>query len=81
MFLIRYSESNFVDAEKISWIGMEEGFIQFTVVGETGGYYSVEKCFADAFLNHLQAINNNTENVQTFYRQQEQRLETSGINS
>ena len=68
MFLVRYSRTFFVDAERISHLGIGiGGKVFFNVSGEEEGEYIVEKEFASMLVNHVQALNTNMDSIQSAY--------------
>ena len=69
MFLIEFCKNEFVNAEKIDFLGMNDGKVVFNLSGETEGLYVVDKNLESSFLNNLQALNKNAMNVQSRYLQ------------
>ena len=61
MWLIQINENEFVDAEKINWIKVEDEKVSFSVAADDPEVvrYKVSDCCRDTFLNHLQALNKN----------------------
>jgi len=68
MFLIEYQSYTYVNAEDIVYLRLAQDGIGFCLKGEET-YYSVECGFEDKFLNHLQALNNNTDNIESKWRE------------
>jgi hypothetical protein len=69
MFLIEYAKGQFVNGETIQWVSVRCKKVVFGVVGEPEGEWNVDIDFTDAFLNHLQALNDNISSVQSRYKE------------
>ena len=67
MWLIQYSEGNFVDARKIEFLSVAIGEVKFWTA--TSGSHKVSAGYVGPFLNQYQALNASTINVeQRFYQ-------------
>jgi hypothetical protein len=66
MHLIEYAEGSFVNTEKIELLSITEYGVRF-IIGSSTNYESVSKEFRSSFVNHLQAINTNTTNIENCY--------------
>ena len=69
MFLIRYEKEKFVNAVTIQRISFMGELVFFETMAEPQKWHGVEKGFEEMFLNHLQAANNNIDNIGTRYRE------------
>tara|TARA_R110000851_G_scaffold267209_1_gene419661 strand:+ start:439 stop:669 length:231 start_codon:yes stop_codon:yes gene_type:complete len=67
MYLIEYSDGRFVDAERIDTLDLSEG-IKFTLTAESETFYTVEKNLESSFVNSLQALNLNIQNIEKSFR-------------
>lgn len=69
MFLIEYKYGQFINAEKIEWVSVGvAGKISFTLISDNETALEIDKPFQEAFVNCLQAINQNTPNsIQSKY--------------
>jgi len=65
MFLIRYGESSFVDAEKIVSIIVRKTYVAFTTDGNN--FSEVDEKLYETFLNHLDCLNQNIDSTQSHY--------------
>ena len=68
MFLIEFSKYQFIDGERINYIGISGSEVSFTLSGENNYMYRVEAGGENAFLNHVQSLNGNIANIQTRYQ-------------
>lgn len=60
MFLIRTSERNFVDGNKIEWVHIRnDGCIALGMSSGSDTEIVIKQEYADLFVNHLQALNKN----------------------
>jgi hypothetical protein len=67
MFLIQYKEGDFLDAEKISTIYINnKGVVMFCLDGDLE-VYTVDKELANIFMNNLQSINSGIQNIEAYY--------------
>ena len=66
MYLIQYSKGCFVDGDKIVHLHIGDS-VEFEVVSNEDNLFVVDKGLESMFLNHLQALNANIENVQSFH--------------
>lgn len=64
MFLIEYQVGTFINGESVQWLEVKDSTVSFALSGYTEVFY-VHKDLQCNFLNHLQAINNNINNVQS----------------
>ena len=69
MFLIEYKKGEFVNAEKLDWLNINKGKVQFTMEGDNESCFKVDQDCQDSFLNHLQALNCNIVNVQSKFNE------------
>lgn len=67
MFLIEYSDGQYVDGERISWIDVYNSEVRFTLSCDSKCIYDVDPENADLFLNHLSALNDNLTSIQGRY--------------
>ena len=67
MWLIEFDSGRFVDAERIDTLDLNDG-IAFTLTGENNAFCSVEKNLESSFLNSLQALNSNIQNIKKYFR-------------
>lgn len=68
MFLIQYGVGLFVNAKNIGWIDAgDKGNVLFGLTGDVGCAIKVEAEFCDRFFNHLQSLNDNIENVESYW--------------
>lgn len=65
MFLIRYGESSFVDAEKIVRVIVRGSYVAFTTDGNK--FSEVDKKLYEVFLNHLDCLNDNVDSTQSHH--------------
>ena len=63
LFLVEYRPNHFVNAHRIEIIGMDRHSVYFCLIGEENEFFVEEGC-RSLFLNHVQAINQNINNVQ-----------------
>lgn len=67
MWLIEYDTGKFVNAEQIVRLDMSsKGVVWFWLEDDFGGY-RVAAEFTELFLNNLQALDNNIQNIQSRY--------------
>jgi hypothetical protein len=59
MFLIEFTKDQFIDAERINYVGLHNNKVTFTFAGESERAYTVDKIMETKFLDHLQVINSN----------------------
>jgi hypothetical protein len=57
MFLIEFKEGQFIDAERINYLSLHNVAVAFTIDGDDGNVYTVDKVIERPFLNQLQALN------------------------
>lgn len=70
IFLIEYAKSCFVNGCEITHLYVSNDRVVFTLKGrDSDSCYVVDKDKESMFLNHLQAINDNLVNVQTYHRE------------
>jgi len=67
MWLIEYSEGNFVDARKIEFFSVVRGKAKFWTV--SGSQHEVHDDYIASFLNQYQTLNANPVNVEQRYYQ------------
>ena len=67
IFLIEYSEGEFVNGEDIQWISVKPKKIQFTMRGDIESCFMVSEPMQASFVNHLQALNTNIKSIETEY--------------
>lgn len=67
MFLIEISSGCFVDGEDLQWIKVEKDKIAFILKSDCETSMTVDKDYQSAFVNNLQAINQNISNVESSY--------------
>ena len=58
-FFIEFREGQFIDGEKVNWIEVKEGQVNFTFDGEAETFYSCKGKYGFNFINNMQAINQN----------------------
>ena len=58
-FFIEFREGEFIDGEKVNWIKLREGRVDFTIDGEEDNFYVCEGKYGSYFINNMQAINKN----------------------
>lgn len=65
MWLIEWRKGNFVNAERIVNIHISsDGVVLFWLEGDSD-QYNVAPEFTETFLNNLQALNNNMQNIES----------------
>jgi hypothetical protein len=62
MFLIEFTKDQFIDAERINYVGLHNDKVTFTFEGESERAYTVDKLIERPFLNQLQALNQSLTN-------------------
>lgn len=67
MFLIEYRNGNFINGENIEWISVNGKQISFSVAGDSETMHKVDKDLQCAFVNNLQALNENIQNIESRY--------------
>ena len=67
MFLIEFSEGQFIDGERVTYINVGDEQITFALHGENDGVYLVEKGGEHVFLNHMQSLNKNITSISARY--------------
>ncbi|MBL4575592.1 MAG: hypothetical protein JKY51_05790 [Opitutaceae bacterium] len=75
MFLIEYTDGNFVNGEDVQWISIKAKKIQFTTRGDTENAFTVSEPMQASFLNNLQALNSNISNIESGARKVEEIFE------
>lgn len=65
MWLIEYDTGKFVNAEQIQCVDVCGGIVGFLL--PNGSEFCVSAAFAETFVNHLQALNNNIQSIQSRY--------------
>lgn len=63
MFLIKYDDGQYIDAEKIEWLQVKDGKISFTVTADTDTIYTVGADYEDIFINNIYAIDDNNQHI------------------
>ena len=58
-FFIEFREGEFIDGEKVNWIKLREGRVDFTLDGEEDNFYVCEGKYGSYFINSMQLINQN----------------------
>jgi hypothetical protein len=67
VFLIEYDKGLFVNAEEISHVGLRAGSITFSIRSYGDNEFVVSENHRDTFCNHLQALNANLTNIESFW--------------
>lgn len=67
MFFIQYAKGRFVNAETIEWLSVENETVIFATTTDSGAEFKVDNDFTYGFLNHIQALNENIDNVFSKY--------------
>lgn len=66
MFLIEYSENRFINGENIQWLKLGVDEVMFSLKSDNE-VFSVDSKLQEAFVNNLQAINDNINSVEKAY--------------
>ena len=61
MFLIEFKKDMFIDAERLNFINLTDGKVEFTLTGEDE-FFTVDNNMERPFLNQLQALNQSLTN-------------------
>ena len=70
MFLIEYMKGGFVNAETIDTLSINGNIaLRFTLQGMDDSNYYVSSEYQSDFVNNLQALNQNLQNVESRYHQ------------
>ena len=67
MFLIEFSESQFIDAERINHLNINDNKVTFTICGEPVTIFTVDKEIECRFLNQFQALNQSLTNPEAIH--------------
>tara|TARA_R110000850_G_scaffold54495_1_gene129733 strand:+ start:219 stop:452 length:234 start_codon:yes stop_codon:yes gene_type:complete len=67
MFLIEFSEGQFIDGERVTYISVGNEQVTFALHGEGDGVYAVGKGEEEVFLNHMQSLNKNITSISARY--------------
>ena len=69
MFLIEFQKDEFINGEIIDFVDLTNNRVTFTFTFSNGRLYTVDKELESAFLNHMQALNDNITNIQSRHLQ------------
>tara|TARA_R110000772_G_scaffold28239_1_gene71304 strand:- start:799 stop:1038 length:240 start_codon:yes stop_codon:yes gene_type:complete len=61
MFLIEFKKDMYIDAERVNFINLTDGKVEFTLTGEDE-FFTVDNNMERPFLNQLQALNQSLTN-------------------
>ncbi|MFQ3209149.1 MAG: hypothetical protein ACI9HU_000633 [Colwellia sp.] len=57
MFLIEFKEGQFVDAEKINYVALNNNEVIFSTAGDNESIFTVDKISESNFMKYLQVLN------------------------
>jgi hypothetical protein len=63
MFLIEFSEGQFIDAERINYVWITSRRVKFSISSDNDTLFIVDEVNEKLFLNQLQALNTNITDV------------------
>jgi|TARA_R110000824_G_scaffold72277_1_gene184468 hypothetical protein len=63
MFLIEFSEGQFIDGERINYVWITNRKVKFSISGDNETLFIVDKVNEKSFLNQLQALNTSITDV------------------
>ena len=63
MFLIEFKVNQFMDAERINFISLNNGKVIFLLSGDNESVFTVDKDLEGMFLNNISALNANPTNL------------------
>jgi hypothetical protein len=63
MFLIEFSEGQFIDGERINYVWITNSKVKFSISGDNETLFIVDKVNEKPFLNQLQVLNANITDV------------------
>ena len=64
MFLIEFSKDEYIDGERINYIGLANKKVIFTITGESLNIYTVDKPVERSFLSQVQSLNKGHTNLE-----------------
>jgi len=63
MFLIEFSKDEYIDGERINYIGLANKKVIFTIAGESENIYTVHKPIEQSFLSQVQLLSEGHTNL------------------